>query len=102
MCHLIQNNLFSLQRNDNIRIKCGSFTTVIRVFLGQNLLVDLRGFFSDLGSEAKKKPSKNGHLTGHFQSLFYFSFLDILRAHSKTSKVNQQSVVNISIFHNFP
>ena len=39
------------------------------------LLVDLRDFFSDLGSEGrKKKSSENDQLTGHFQSLFFLSF----------------------------
>ena len=44
---------------------------------GQNfLLVDLRDFFSDLGSgderKKKKKSSENDQLTGHFQSFFSF------------------------------
>ena len=34
------------------------------------LLVDLRDFFSDLGSGWRKKSSENGQLTGHFQSFF--------------------------------
>ena len=39
------------------------------------LLVDLRDFFSDLGSgdgKKKKKSSENDQLTGHFQSFFHF------------------------------
>ena len=38
------------------------------------LLVDLREFFSDLGSRGqkkRKKSSENDQLTGHFQSLFF-------------------------------
>ena len=60
-------------------------------------------FFSDLGSGwmEKENSSENDQLTGHFQSFFfYFS-----RTISKTSKVNQQnqqSVLNLQIFHNFP
>ena len=40
------------------------------------LLVDLRDFFSDLGSggtkKKKKKNSENDQLAGHFQSFFCF------------------------------
>ena len=32
-----------------------------------------------------------------FRAFFFFLFLN-----SKTSKVNQQSVLNIELFHNFP
>ena len=39
------------------------------------LLVDLREFFSDLGSGGrKKKSSKNDQLTGHFQRVFLYIF----------------------------
>ena len=41
------------------------------------LLVDLRDFFSDLGSGGQKKykkSSENDQLTGHFQSFFFFFF----------------------------
>ena len=42
------------------------------------LLVDLREFFSDLGSGGRKKnklkSSENDQLTGHFQSFFFFFF----------------------------
>ena len=39
----------------------------------------------------EEKSSENDQLTGHFQSFFfYFS-----RENSKTSKVNQQSVLNL-------
>ena len=71
-----------------------------------SLLVDLRNFFSDLGwGERKKKALKNYQLTGHFQSFFFsFSefFFNISRKNSKTSEVNQQSVLNLYIFHYFP
>ena len=45
--------------------------------------------------------------TGHFQSFFSFSFselffFNISRKNSKTSEVNQQSVLNLYIFHHFP
>ena len=57
------------------------------------LLVDLWEFFSDLGSRVMKKikGSENDQLTGHFQSFFF----NISRKNSKTSKVNQQSVLNL-------
>ena len=61
------------------------------------LLVDLREFYSVLGSRGQKKSAENGQLTGHFQSFF-----NISRTNSKTSKVNQQSVLNFQIFHIFP
>ena len=32
---------------------------------------------------------------GHFQSFFFFFFFFISRTNSKTSKVNQQSVLNL-------
>ena len=54
------------------------------------LLVDLQDFFSDIASGGRKKSSKNDKLTGHFQSFF----CNISRTNSKTSKVNQQSVLN--------
>ena len=56
------------------------------------ILVDLRDFFSHLGSGGrKKKSSENDQLTGHFQSFFF----NISRRKSKASKVNQQSVLNL-------
>ena len=61
-------------------------------------------FFSDLGSRGRKKinkkSSENDQLTGHFQRFFFF--FNISRKNSKTSEVNQQSVLNLYIFHNFP
>ena len=39
----------------------------------------------------EKKSSENDQLTGRFQSFFF----NISRTNSKTSKVNQQSVLNI-------
>ena len=60
------------------------------------LLVGIRKK-SDLGSGDDKKHSENDQSTGHFQRVF-----DISKTNSKTSKVNQQSVSNISIFHIFP
>ena len=75
------------------------------------LLVDLRDFFfSDLGSGGRKKKSfENDQLTGHFQSFFFFFqfffsflfFLNVSITNSKTSKVNQQSVLNLKIFQHF-
>ena len=48
-----------------------------------------------------KKSSENDQLTGHFQSLFFFFvifraffFFNISRKNSKTSRANQQSVLN--------
>ena len=40
----------------------------------------------------KEKSSENDQLTGLFQSFFFFN---ISRTNSKTSKVNQQSVLNL-------
>ena len=57
-----------------------------------SLLVDLREFFSDLGSGDEKKRTEIDQLTGHFQSSL---FLNISRTNSKTSKVNQQSFLNL-------
>ena len=61
-----------------------SFIARARFFL----LADLQDFLSDLGSGTKKKSSEK--LTYHFQSFF-----NISRTNSKTSKVNQQSVLNL-------
>ena len=48
-------------------------------YLGQNFfLVDLREFFSDLGSGGRKKINKKGlKMTscGHFQNFFFFFFI---------------------------
>ena len=49
-----------------------------------------------------KKSSENDQLTGHFQRGFLSFFFNISRTNSKTSKVNQQSVLNLSIFLHFP
>ena len=49
----------------------------------------------------KKKSSENDQLTGHFQSFFFKLFFNIFRTNSKSSKVNQQSVLNIEIFYHF-
>ena len=53
----------------------------------------------------EKKALKNDQLTGHFQSFFFHFqsfFFNISRKNSKTSEVNQQSVLNLYIFHHFP
>ena len=47
--------------------------------------------FSDLGSGDEKKSSEKDQFSGHFQSIFF----NIPRTNSKTSKVNQQSVINL-------
>ena len=50
-------------------------------------------FFQIKGQGDEKKlikSSENDHLTGHFQSFFF----NISRKNSKTSKANQQSVLN--------
>ena len=51
------------------------------------LFPDLR--FVGTGKKEKKN-SENDQLTGHFQIIFF----NISRKNSKTSKVNQQSVLN--------
>ena len=57
---------------------------MIKGTLGQNfLLVDLWDFFSDLGFGGRKKTNKKP-----------FFFFNISINNSKTSKVNQQSVLN--------
>ena len=62
--------------------------------LGQNfLLVDLQDFFSDLGSGTKKNALKMNSLLVTFRAFFFF--LSISRKNSKTSKINQQSVLNL-------
>ena len=44
----------------------------------------------------------------HFQIFFFFNFqsflffINISKKNSKTSEVNQQSVLNLYIFHHFP
>ena len=38
---------------------------------------------------------------GHISSFFLSFFFNISRKNSKTSKVNQQSVLNLLIFHHF-
>ena len=64
------------------------------------LLVNLQDFFSDLG-RGWGGGGGGGGLTGHFQSFFFsepfffFCFFNIFRTNSKTSKVNQQSVLNL-------
>ena len=50
-------------------------------------------------NDQSKKALKNDLLTGHFQ---LFCFFNISRTVSKISKVNQQSVLNLKIFHHFP
>ena len=64
------------------------------------LLVDLREFLSDSGSgdeKRKKKSSENDRLTVYFQSFVFLSFFSELffNKNSKTSKVHQQSVLNL-------
>ena len=59
----------------------------------------------------KLKRSENDQLTGHFQSFFlflFFHFQSLLffniskkKKNSKTSEVNQHSVLNLYIFHHF-
>ena len=68
------------------------------------LLVDLWEFFSDLGSRGRKKINKKAWSFSElffFQS-FFFYFFNISRKNSNTSEVNQQSVLNLYIFHHFP
>ena len=70
-------------------------------------LVDLQGFFQIKGRGYEKKiSSENDQFNGHFQSFFFHfqSFFSIkyLQKNSKTSEVNQQSVLNLYIFHHFP
>ena len=79
---------------------CPSFAlSKARIFL----IVDLREFFFRVrvgGVGDEKKSSENDQLTGHFQSCFFFRlfFLISPEKNSKTSKVNQQSVLNLSSF----
>ena len=54
-------------------------------------LVDLRDFFRSRVGWAKKSSENDHQLTGRFQSVFF----TISRTKSKTSKVNQQSVLNL-------
>ena len=59
------------------------------------LLVDLPEFFFRFRvggtKKRRKKSSENDQLSGHFLSIFF----NISRTNSKTSKVNQQSVLNL-------
>ena len=50
-----------------------------------------------MGQKTNKKSSENDQLTGHFQSFFLepFFFKYLQKKNSKTSKVNQQSVLNL-------
>ena len=66
------------------------------------LLVDLRGKKSGLGlgGRKKKKSSENDQLTGHYQSFFFL--ISPEKTVKLISKVNQQSVLNLYIFHHFP
>ena len=53
----------------------------------------------------KLKNYENDQLTGHFQSFFFLifkAFFYFLKKNSKTSEVNQQSVLNLYIFHHIP
>ena len=66
------------------------------------LLVDLQEYLfrSRVGGQKKinKKSSENDQLTGHFQSFFFFFFFFFLispEKNSNTSKVIQQSVLNL-------
>ena len=44
----------------------------------------------------EKKSSENDQLTGHFQNFFFIrAIFNISRTKSKTSKVNQKSVLNL-------
>ena len=64
-------------------------------------VVDLRFIFRFRTGGTKKKSFENDQLTGHFQSFFSSLFSLLLRAflispeNSQTSKVNQQSVLNL-------
>ena len=49
--------------------------------------------FSDLGLGGRKEKKKASKMTGPFHS--FSLFLNISRTNSKTSKVNQQSVLNL-------
>ena len=61
-------------------------STILPTNLGSDVCVCGGG-----GGRKLKKGSKNDLLTGHFQSFFF----NISRENSKTSKVNQQSVLNL-------
>ena len=62
------------------------------------------------GGGGNKQKRSSEKLTGHFQSFFFFFFFFNFRAfflispekNSKTSKINQQSLLNLYIFHHFP
>ena len=60
------------------------------------LLIDLWDFVFRFRVGGRIKSSENDQLIGHFQNFF-----NISRTNSKTSKVNQHSVLSLSIFHNF-
>ena len=69
------------------------------------LLVDLREIcfrFRVGGGGGGKKSSENDQLTGwSFSELFFFNIFSKKKV-KLLSKVNQQSVLNLYIFHHFP
>ena len=66
------------QRGRLVYVRTAVAVTCIRIKSQARilLLVDLRDFFSGLGSggqeKNKQKSSENDQLTGHFQSFFFF------------------------------
>ena len=52
------------------------------------------------GGGQEKQSSENDQLTGHFQSFFFL--ISPEKTVKLISKVNQQSVLNLNIFHHFP
>ena len=86
--HLINThaNVSSQVRSVKFRLRPECFYQLI--YRGKNFKLRVRG--------NEKKSSENDQLTGHFQAFFfYFIFFNISRTNSKTSKVNQQSVLNV-------
>ena len=66
--------------------------------LAINFFVSLREIYFTFMVGVRKKSSENDQLTGRFQSILF----NISRKkNSQTSKVNQQSVLNLVIYHHF-
>ena len=93
--------------------KTGLYHPLITGNSGQIFFISrFTGFFIRfwvLGTIKINKKSENDQLTGHFQSVFFYiffcfqCFFNISRKkHSKTSDVNQQSVLNLCISYHFP